>query len=102
VPTASPYMSPAEFAEFLGGIPRSTIYDWVRRGYGPVPYRFGKHLRFRRDEVESWIAEQRDGGDPSESALDTRAGSGRSSISRGGRGLTGVDGGRSRRSRASQ
>ncbi|HEX5936463.1 MAG TPA: helix-turn-helix domain-containing protein [Actinomycetota bacterium] len=63
MPAEPRFMSPAELAESLGGIPRSTVYDWIRRGYGPAPYRFGRHLRFSRDEVEAWIGEQRDGGE---------------------------------------
>lgn len=52
-------VSPAELAEFLG-IPVSTIYQWRYRGQGPRGYRIGKHVRFRWDDIESWLASRAD------------------------------------------
>ena len=37
------------------GISVKTLYDWRTRKYGPKGHRMGKHLRFRREDVESWL-----------------------------------------------
>jgi excisionase family DNA binding protein len=37
------------------GIPIRTIYAWRTRGTGPRGYRLGKHIRFRREDVEAWL-----------------------------------------------
>lgn len=44
------------------GIPVRTIYAWRQRGEGPPAYRIGKHLRYRRSDVEAWLATRREGG----------------------------------------
>jgi excisionase family DNA binding protein len=44
-------------AEYLD-IPRATIYNWGSRGLGPQRYRVGRHVRFRREEVEAWLQAQ--------------------------------------------
>jgi excisionase family DNA binding protein len=41
------------------GIPKKTIYGWRLRGEGPPAYRVGKHLRYRRSDVDDWLAERR-------------------------------------------
>ena len=46
-------------AKFLG-IPVATIYAWRYKGEGPRAFRIGKHLRFYRGDVESWLAMRRD------------------------------------------
>ena len=46
--------SAQELAEFLG-LPIQTIYQWRKRNYGPPGRRMGKHIRYRRSEVERWI-----------------------------------------------
>ncbi len=42
------------------GVPVRTIYAWRSRNRGPRAATFGKHLRFRRADVESWISAQMD------------------------------------------
>jgi excisionase family DNA binding protein len=46
--------STQELADFLG-VPIQTIYQWRKRNYGPPGRRMGKHIRYRRSEVERWI-----------------------------------------------
>ena len=48
-----------EVAELLG-IPVATIYRWRHVGDGPRGYRIGRHVRFRRAEVEAWIESRAD------------------------------------------
>jgi excisionase family DNA binding protein len=44
----------------LLGVPIATLYAWRHRGEGPSGYRIGRHVRYRRAAVESWIEEQAD------------------------------------------
>jgi len=37
-------------------VPIRTIYAWRSKGYGPRGATFGKHVRYRREDVEAWIA----------------------------------------------
>jgi predicted DNA-binding transcriptional regulator AlpA len=39
-------------------VPVATLYQWRHLGCGPKAYRLGKHLRYRRTEVEAWLADQ--------------------------------------------
>ena len=52
-------MSPADVSEMLG-IPVHTLYRWRCRGNGPVGYRVGRHVRYRREAVEAWLERQVD------------------------------------------
>lgn len=47
-------MTPEEVAEYLA-IPVSTLYQWRTKGHGPVAVRLGRHLRWRRTEVDLWL-----------------------------------------------
>jgi excisionase family DNA binding protein len=56
-------MTLGELSEMLG-VPVATLYGWRHRGEGPVGYRVGRHVRYRRSAVEAWLesqADQRDG-----------------------------------------
>lgn len=46
-----------DVATYLG-VPVSTIYQWRTRGAGPPAARVGRHLRWRRGDVDQWIADQ--------------------------------------------
>lgn len=39
-------------------VPVKTVYVWNSKGTGPRAARFGRHVRYRRADVEIWIAEQ--------------------------------------------
>ncbi|MGH3624186.1 MAG: helix-turn-helix transcriptional regulator [Sciscionella sp.] len=47
-----------EVADYLG-IPVNTLYQWRTRGYGPTGRRVGKYVRYRPEDVEAWIKQQR-------------------------------------------
>lgn len=51
------YISPEDLAQMLN-VPVGTVYQWRTRGVGPAGFRVGKHVRYRREDVERWIAEQ--------------------------------------------
>lgn len=48
-----------EVAQYLG-IPVATLYQWRTRGIAPRAVRVGKHLRFRRADVEAWVERHTD------------------------------------------
>lgn len=48
-----------EVARYLG-IPVATLYQWRTRGIAPRAVRVGKHLRFRRADVEAWVERHTD------------------------------------------
>lgn len=35
-------------------IPKQTIYRWRVEGYGPAAHKIGRHLRFSRDDIDTW------------------------------------------------
>lgn len=52
----APMMSYEELAELLS-VKLATLRTWVHRGVGPPPVRLGpRTTRFRRADVEAWIA----------------------------------------------
>lgn len=40
-------------ANFLN-VPIKTLYAWRYRGEGPIGFRVGKHIRYRRTDIEQW------------------------------------------------
>jgi excisionase family DNA binding protein len=52
-------MSLTEVSEILS-IPVHTLYRWRHKGDGPVGYRVGRHVRYRREAVEAWLEQQVD------------------------------------------
>ncbi len=46
-----------ELAHYLD-VPIATIYAWRHRRQGPPGFRVGRHLRYRRSDVEEWINER--------------------------------------------
>lgn len=51
------FLSPEGLAEYLG-LPVGTIYQWRHKGTGPRGIKVGKHVRYRRGDVERWIEAQ--------------------------------------------
>jgi excisionase family DNA binding protein len=52
-------MSLTDVSEMLG-IPVHTLYRWRYKGDGPVGYRVGRHVRYRREAVAAWLEQQAD------------------------------------------
>jgi excisionase family DNA binding protein len=48
-----------ELATYIG-VPRQTIYRWRMEAKGPRASKLGRHLRYRRQEIDDWILEQLD------------------------------------------
>lgn len=53
----SAYMTPEEVAEFYR-IPVGTLYGWRYKGTGPKVSKMGRHLRYKRSDVEAWAEQQ--------------------------------------------
>lgn len=49
-----PLLSVRDLAIFLR-VPVGTIYAWRKRGVGPPAHRVGRYLRFRRQDVDTWL-----------------------------------------------
>jgi excisionase family DNA binding protein len=49
------WLSPDGLAAELG-MPVRTIYAWRVAGKGPRGHKIGKHVRFRRSDVERWLS----------------------------------------------
>lgn len=53
-----------EVAAWLG-VSEATLHSWRYRGEGPAGFRLNKgRVRYRRSDVERWLAEQADDRDP--------------------------------------
>lgn len=50
-------LTPAQLADYLS-VPGGTIYAWNSRGTGPRRIRVGRHVRYRRVDVDAWLASQ--------------------------------------------
>ena len=48
------WSGPEELAAWLD-VPLQTIYLWNSKGTGPRYVRAGRHVRYRRRDVESWL-----------------------------------------------
>jgi excisionase family DNA binding protein len=59
--TAAPteFLTLAELAEMLR-VPVPTIYKWRHLNEGPRGIRVGRHVRYRRSDVEAWLEQQAD------------------------------------------
>lgn len=52
-----PMATPEQLSE-LFQVPLQTIYRWRHNGRGPKAVRVGKHLRYPKSSVVTWINEQ--------------------------------------------
>ncbi|WP_310529223.1 helix-turn-helix domain-containing protein [Nocardioides sp.] len=50
-----PALSVQQLAEELH-VSAQTIYDLRSQGRGPTGFRVGRHLRFRKSEIDAWLA----------------------------------------------
>jgi excisionase family DNA binding protein len=41
-------------------VPEQTLYGWRYKGEGPRAIKVGRHLRYRRSDVEKWLEEHED------------------------------------------
>jgi predicted DNA-binding transcriptional regulator AlpA len=55
--TADPLLGPGDVSALLG-LPVATLANWRCAGKGPPFLRVGRHVRYRRRDVEVWIDAQ--------------------------------------------
>ncbi len=60
-PATDEVLTPAEAALYLK-VPPRTLDAWRSRRTGPSWYRVGRHVRYRRADLATWLDAQ--GGDP--------------------------------------
>ena len=48
-------MDPDQLAAYLN-VPVATVYAWRARGRGPRGARVGRHVRYRRVDVDAWLS----------------------------------------------
>ena len=51
------WLGPKDIAAELD-IPIGTVYGWNSKGTGPRAAKIGRHVRYRRVDVEAWIEAQ--------------------------------------------
>lgn len=54
---AQQLLTTVEVAEYLQ-VPVTTIYAWRTRGEGPRAAAVGRHLRWKRSDVDAWLEQQ--------------------------------------------
>ena len=54
---ADDLIGPEELAEYLG-IPLPSVYAMNSRGTGPRRIKVGKHVRYRKADVDRWLDER--------------------------------------------
>jgi excisionase family DNA binding protein len=54
-----PLMTPQQAAAFLA-VPVLTLQTWRAHRTGPRFYRVGRHVRYRREDLEEWLERQAD------------------------------------------
>ncbi len=60
-PNLSEALLTADDVAALLSVPRSSVYEYARRRYEPLPsLLIGRHRRFYRSEIEWWLLKQRD------------------------------------------
>jgi excisionase family DNA binding protein len=52
--SSTPLMSVEDVSVYLG-VPVQTLYAWRSRGRGPASLRVGRHLRYRRVDLDAWV-----------------------------------------------
>lgn len=60
-------MTVPEVADYLN-VTRQAIYQWRHKGGGPRSIKVGQRVRFRRSDVDAWLAAHTDDGQPTEAA----------------------------------
>lgn len=53
-PISRQFLTPQDLAELLQ-VPLTTIYGWRYKGAGPRGMKVGRHVRYRRADVETWL-----------------------------------------------
>ena len=55
--TLDPLLSVQDLAAYLE-VPVATLYAWRYRRQGPTGFKVGRHLRYRKIDIDRWISEK--------------------------------------------
>ncbi len=61
IPDVSTMYTRKQAAEFLG-VSVPSLARWASLGNGPAYYKLGRHARYRRDDLNAFMASRRNGG----------------------------------------
>jgi len=53
-------MTPEQLVEYLQLKSVQVVYKWNATGTGPAYFRVGRHIRFKKSEVDVWLETRRD------------------------------------------
>lgn len=56
--TDDPLLTPDEVSAILGGVPLATLKRWRTQRTGPTVLHIGRHVRYRRSAVETWLRQK--------------------------------------------
>lgn len=56
--TIEPLLTSAEVSAYLQ-IPVATLHNWAYLGRGPKFFHVGRYRRYRRADLEAWLADER-------------------------------------------
>jgi excisionase family DNA binding protein len=56
-PATNEFLSPEDLAAELR-VPLATVYGWRYKGTGPRALKVGRHVRYRREDVDAWLDAQ--------------------------------------------
>ncbi len=54
VHSVDPLWTVEDVSNYLG-VPVGTLYQWRSKGYGPAGRRMGRYVRYRPEDVRSWV-----------------------------------------------
>lgn len=55
-------MTQEQLSAYLTDVPVHTLTQWRYLGTGPRWFKLGRHVRYRLDDVQEWLEQQRRGG----------------------------------------
>jgi len=55
----TPILTAQELSAYIG-VPYKTLLAWRVEGFGPPAMKLGRHLRYRKADVDQWLTEQRE------------------------------------------
>ena len=61
--TLDQLLGPQALANYLD-VPIKTVFAWRYRNIGPRGIRIGRHVRYRKGDVDAWLDQQADRGCP--------------------------------------
>jgi predicted DNA-binding transcriptional regulator AlpA len=58
MPEHEPLLAEDEAADYVGRVPPATLRQWRYLGTGPQYVKVGRHVRYRRTDLDKWLADR--------------------------------------------